>query len=106
MTPEDISQAFSPSKDGTVITVEVSAGTRRNCFPSGFNPWRKAIGCQVTALPLEGKANKAVIENIAVALNIPLSRVRIVSGSTSTTKRILVMGVDCREICKILRSLV
>lgn len=104
MTPENISGAFSPSKDGTVITIEVSTGSRRNCFPSGFNPWRKAIGCQVTALPLEGKANKAVIENIAAALNVPTSRVRIVTGLGSTIKRILVMGMDCREICKILRS--
>lgn len=106
MTTKDFSQALSPSKNGTVITVEVSAGSRRDCFPSGFNPWRKAIGCQVTALPLEGKANKAVIENIAVILNVPTSRVRIISGSTSTTKRILVMGVNCNEIDKILRSLV
>ena len=106
MTPEDISGAFSPSKDGTVIIIEVSTGSRRDCFPSGFNPWRKAIGCQVTALPLEGKANRAVIENIAAALDVPTSRVRIVSGSGSTTKRILVMGMDCREIWKILRSLI
>jgi len=106
MAAENISGALFPSKDGTVITIEVSTGSRRNCFPSGFNPWRRAIGCQVTALPLEGKANRAVIENIAAFLNLPTSRVRIISGMSSSTKRILIADMDCASVSKILQPFV
>ena len=38
---EDICQETS---DGIIITVEVSAGSKREMFPNGYNPWRKAFG--------------------------------------------------------------
>jgi uncharacterized protein (TIGR00251 family) len=45
---------------------------------------------RVTAPPLEGKANDAVVALLAKALGTPLSAVHVVRGASSRTKRISV----------------
>jgi uncharacterized protein YggU (UPF0235/DUF167 family) len=47
---------------------------------------------QVTAAPEKGKANAAVVEVLAAALNLPKSALRIVSGETSPLKTVEVDG--------------
>jgi len=43
---------------------------------------------QVTAAPERGKANDAVLDVLAAALELPRSRVRIVAGQTSPLKTV------------------
>ena len=90
----DISDALSSERNGTIISIDVTAGARSALFPAGYNEWRKAIGCRVTAPALEGKANKAIITLIAETLDLPVSSISIQSGATSSQKRVLVAGVD------------
>ena len=94
----DISEALVEDRYGVLITLEVSAGARTEAFPTGYNEWRKAIGCRVSAPALDGKANKAVLHLIAEALHIPLSSLSIRSGATSTQKRVLAAGRNKEEI--------
>jgi uncharacterized protein YggU (UPF0235/DUF167 family) len=47
---------------------------------------------QVTAAPEKGKANTAVVEVLAEALDLPKSALRIVSGETSPLKTVEVDG--------------
>jgi uncharacterized protein YggU (UPF0235/DUF167 family) len=47
----------------------------------------------VTAQPVDGKANAAVIETIAQALGIPRARVQIVRGETGRRKTLRIEGV-------------
>jgi uncharacterized protein YggU (UPF0235/DUF167 family) len=47
---------------------------------------------QVTAAPKKGKANAAVIEVLAEALDLPKSALRIVSGETSPLKTVEIDG--------------
>jgi uncharacterized protein (TIGR00251 family) len=47
----------------------------------------------VTAPPVDGKANAAVIETIAQALRIPRARVQIVRGETGRRKTLRIEGV-------------
>ena len=94
----DISGAVSTSGDGVIISVEVSAGGRIDSFPSGYNSWRKSIGCSVRAAPTGGKANIAVIGIIAATLGLPGARVSVVSGSRSHQKKILITGVSAEYI--------
>ncbi len=94
----DIADALVEDKHGTLISVEVTAGAKTNAFPAGYNEWRKAIGCRVTAPAVDGKANRAVITLIAEKLGIPPARVHIQSGVTSSQKRILVEGMGRKEI--------
>jgi len=94
----DISEALVEDRHGVLITIEVTAGARTEAFPAGYNEWRKAIGCRVSAPALDGKANKAVLHLIAGALHIPLSSLSIRSGAASTQKRVLAAGSKKEEI--------
>ena len=47
----DVSDALSSHEDGCLIALEVSPNARRDRFPDGYNPWRHAIGCAITAPP-------------------------------------------------------
>ena len=88
----DILPALTATDGGSFITIEVSAGSRRETFPTGYNPWRKAVGIQVKAPAVEGKANTAIITLIAATLRIPGSQVRIATGQTSSVKRVFIAG--------------
>ena len=83
---------------GTVIAIEVSPGAKSALFPAGYNEWRKAIGCRVTAPAVDGKANKAVIALISTTIGVPASAVSIVSGLTSSQKKVQIAGVTRAQL--------
>jgi uncharacterized protein len=94
----DISGAVSEERQGVVISLEVTAGAKVAVFPSGYNEWRRSIGCRVTAPALEGRANKAVLKLVADRLGVPVSSVSILSGATSSQKRVLVGGIGREHV--------
>jgi len=55
---------------------------------------------RVRSAPVDGKANKELVETIADAFGLPKSRVSFKSGETSKTKRILLSGVSAAEVEK------
>lgn len=57
-----------------------------------------AIKLRLTAPPVDGKANKAVIAFWAKALKIPKSAVTIKSGLQSRMKKILLNGADEEQV--------
>ncbi len=57
---------------------------------------------EVTAPPVEGKANGAVVKLIAGALDVAPSRVSIVAGQKSKKKRIAVSGIDPEYILQLI----
>jgi uncharacterized protein (TIGR00251 family) len=93
-TPDGIRQAVTAREQGTLLTIEVTAGSKTESFPSGYNVWRKAAGIQVKAPAVEGKANKAIISLVADTLDVPKTSVQIVSGQTSSVKKILISGMN------------
>ena len=100
----DIADALTEERNGTIISIDVTAGSKAELFPAGYNQWRKAIGCRVTAHALEGKANKAIIALIAETLDLPASTISIQSGVTSSQKRVLVAGVSKNDLLLRLNS--
>jgi len=98
----DISPAIFPAEQGTILIIEVSSGVKKPNFPTGYNEWRKAVGCAVHAPARDGRANREVITLISMTLGIPKSRVRILSGETSVVKRILIENCDQESIMRIL----
>lgn len=48
----------------------------------------------VTAAPVDGAANSAVIELLAKALRVPKSSVTLLRGQTAKRKTLLVRGID------------
>lgn len=90
---DDISASLISSDEDLLLMIEVTAGSKRDLFPSGYNPWRQAIGVHVKEQAIEGKANKAVISVIAAACNIPKNKISIVSGLSSSSKKIKITGI-------------
>lgn len=75
----------------TRIIVEVHPGAKKNAvvrFEDGV--WH----IKVAAPPIEGKANKALIEFLSDVLDVPKSRITIEKGAASRRKLVVVEGVS------------
>lgn len=53
-----------------------------------------ALKIRLAAPPVDGKANAALIEFLAKTCGVPRSAVELVSGETSRSKRVRIIGVD------------
>src|SRR5512143_1362759 len=80
----DLADALTPHPDGVVIALEVSPNAKRDSFPDGYNPWRRAIGCAISAPPLDGRANKAVLALVADVLGARKGEVELMTGAASS----------------------
>ncbi|HDR73368.1 MAG TPA: YggU family protein [Methanoculleus sp.] len=91
-------QAIQEDETGAIISLDVSPGARKDRFPAGYNEWRKSISCQIRAPPVEGKANKAIQAAVASALGVPKADVAIISGATSSQKRVRIEMMTKDEV--------
>jgi hypothetical protein len=56
-----------------------------------------AIKVALTAAPVEGAANKSLLQFLAKLLGVPRSSVTLVSGETSRQKLVRVLGVSVEQ---------
>jgi uncharacterized protein len=56
------------------------------------------IQIRVVAPPVEGAANAALLRFLADILDVPRSRIEVVSGASSRRKRIFIAGVAFDEV--------
>ena len=76
------------------IAVHVQPGARRaGVVGRHADAWR----VRVTAPPVDGRANAAVIELLAGALGVARRDVEVVHGSTGRRKLVAVRGLDLAE---------
>ena len=61
-----------------------------------------AVRVRIRCAPVDGKANKELVETLADAFGVPNSAVVFKSGETSKTKRILLRGVSAADAERIL----
>jgi uncharacterized protein len=59
-----------------------------------------ALKVALTAPPVEGAANKALVEFLAKALGVPKSAVAILSGETSRNKSLRVAGIGREDVIR------
>jgi uncharacterized protein len=59
-----------------------------------------AIRVRLTAPPVDGAANEALIRFLAASLNVARSAVELVSGRTGRTKLVAVTGVSVEEAAR------
>ncbi len=57
-----------------------------------------AIQVRVSAPPVDGAANTALLRFLAGVLDVPRSRLEIVSGASSRRKRIVITGLTTAEL--------
>lgn len=58
----------------------------------------EAVKVRIRCAPVDGKANRELVETLAEAFDLPKSRVVFKSGETSKTKRILLVGLTQDEV--------
>jgi len=83
------------SAKGVSFSVKVQPRARRNAITGTLGD---ALKLALTAPPVEGRANQAVIEFLAETLEIPRASVTITSGETSRNKVVRVAGVSKRIV--------
>lgn len=57
-----------------------------------------ALKVRIRSAPVDGKANRELLETLAEAFELPKSAVSFKSGETSKTKRILLAGLTGRQV--------
>ena len=62
-----------------------------------------AVKVRVKSAPVDGRANKEIIEVVADAFGIPKSRVAFKTGETSKTKRLFISSVTADDVCRVLK---
>ena len=58
----------------------------------------EALKIRLAAPPVDGKANQALVEFLAASLMVTKSRIDLVSGVSSRTKRIRITGVTAAAV--------
>jgi len=89
---------FSETAEGTILNVKAQPRSSKAGVDALLGD---AVKVRVKCAPVDGKANKELIETLADAFGLPKSRVVFKSGETSKQKRILLMGVSADAVRKV-----
>ncbi len=76
---------INKTKDGILVNIKISPNSKKNEIIKDGD----IIKIKITAQPIDGKANKAVIEFLSKHFKIPKTSIKIVKGETSKEKTIL-----------------
>jgi uncharacterized protein (TIGR00251 family) len=91
---------------GATFAVKVHPRARKNAITGTVGD---ALKLALTAPPVEGRANQAVVEFLADLFAIPRASVTITSGATGRLKRVCVSGISSgavqQRLSKILENL-
>jgi len=87
--------SFHESPSGVTFVVKVQPRARKNAIVGELGD---ALKVQLTAPPVQGRANEACIEFFAKLLELPRSSVTIASGETSRNKVIRIVGISAAEV--------
>ena len=90
---------LTETKNGIVLTLRLVPRSSKNeiCGEHG-----DALKIKLQAPPVEGKANKALIEFLADTLDISRSQISILSGETGRNKRVMIKDASPRQIHQLL----
>ncbi len=80
---------------GASFTVKVHPRAKRNAITGVLGD---ALKIALTAPPVEGRANQALVEFLADLLNVPRSSITIAAGQNSRRKLISVNGLSAGQV--------
>ena len=87
----------SETAEGVVLSVRAKPRSSRAGI-DGF--MEDALVVRIRCAPVDGKANKELVETLADEFGLSKSRVEFKSGETSKSKRILLKGIDVSAVMK------
>jgi hypothetical protein len=85
-------------KRGAALALRVTPRASRNEIFGILNDGTVKI--HLTAPPVEGQANEALLKFLSEVLGVPLSRLDIVAGKTGRDKLVSVLGMDAETVHK------
>ena len=86
---------LTPTRDGALIRIHL---VPRASSSSVEGTHGDALTVRLDAPPVDGKANRALVEFVAERLEIPRSAVVLVRGETSRAKTLQVTGLAAETI--------
>ena len=81
--------------EAVVLSLHVQPGAKKTEV-AGLHG--AALKIRLAAPPVDGKANQALVEFLAASLMVTKSRIDLVSGVSSRTKRIRITGVTAAAV--------
>jgi len=97
-----VSDWFRVAADGRItLTLHIQPGAKKT-ETAGLHG--DALKIRLAALPVDGKANEALIKFIAEALKLPKSAVNLKSGQTSRRKVLEVQGATTEAVARFVQS--
>jgi uncharacterized protein len=94
---------ISDSRRGAAITVKVIPRARRTELAGLMDDGTLKI--RVAAPPVDGAANKALVDYLAAIMGLHKSQVDIVAGETSERKLVGLVGISPQQVEQIVRKL-
>lgn len=89
---------------GAALAIRVTPRSSKNEISEIMSDGTVRI--RITAAPVEGKANEALLSFLADVLDIPRSKIEIVAGETGRDKLVSILGMDAEAVHnRILRHL-
>lgn len=85
-------------KKGAALAVRVTPRASKNEIVEVRNDG--TVKVHLTAPPVEGKANQALLDFLSAILDVPLSRLEVVAGATGRDKLISVLEMDSATLHK------
>ena len=92
---------LSETPDGVILNVRAQPRSSRSGLDGFIGD---AVKVRIRCAPVDGKANKELIETLAEAFDLPKSAVVFKSGETSKTKRILLRGLTAAAVRLVLSA--
>lgn len=86
---------FTETPEGVILSVKAQPRSSKAGIDGLLGD---AVKVRIRCAPVDGKANKELVETLADAFDLPKSRVVFKSGETSKTKRILLLGLTAEQV--------
>lgn len=91
-------QAVEARDGGVVVRVRVQPKASREAVSGTID----AIKVALTAPPVDGEANAALVLMLAKRVGLPKSAVRLISGEKSREKAVFLPGISVEEVLEAL----
>ena len=89
---------MTETPEGVILNVRAQPRSSRSGLDGLLGD---AVKVRVRCAPVDGKANKELVETLADAFGISKSAVVFKGGETSKTKRLLLRGVDAAALARV-----
>ena len=86
---------LTETPEGVILNVRAQPRSSRSGLDGLLG---EAVKVRIKCAPVDGKANKEMVETLADAFSLPKNRVNFVGGETSKNKRILLAGLGAAEL--------